>query len=66
MLSIMRLTVPGALLASGFTSTFPEYLSKLLVLWPWNWMNSIEYAGYTWVILYFSFALIKLAMMDER
>ena len=62
----MRLSVSGAYLASGFTSTFPEYLSKLLALWPWNWMDSIEYVGYNWVILYISYALIRFAMMDER
>lgn len=45
---------------------FVEHLSKSMALWPWNWMDSIEYIGYTWVILYFSFALIKFAMMDER
>ncbi|KAL9969138.1 hypothetical protein ACROYT_G021313 [Oculina patagonica] len=48
---------------SDFTS---EHLSKFLSLWPWNWMDSIEYIGYTWVIIYFSFTLIKFAMMDER
>ncbi|KAL9969134.1 hypothetical protein ACROYT_G021309 [Oculina patagonica] len=43
-----------------------EHLSKFLSLWPWNWMDSIEYIGFTWVILYFSFTLIKFAMMNER
>ena len=52
--------------ASFFTSTFLEYLSELLALWPWNWMDSIEYIGYTWVILYITFTLINFAMMDER
>ncbi|XP_078347859.1 uncharacterized protein LOC144632978 [Oculina patagonica] len=46
--------------------TIGEHLSKLMALWPLNWMDSIECIGYTWVILYFSFALMKFAMMDER
>ena len=50
----------------GFTSPFLEYLSTLLELWPWNWMDSIEYVGFTWVILYISFTSFKFAMMDER
>ena len=49
-----------------FTSTFLEHLSKLLALWPWNWMDSIGYIGYSWVILYITPTLIKFAMMDGR
>ena len=63
---LIRLTVFGEHKVSGFVSTFEEYLSKLLALWPWNWLDSIEYVGYTWAIVYFSFSLIKLSMMDER
>ncbi|XP_078361148.1 uncharacterized protein LOC144645441 [Oculina patagonica] len=57
---------PGVLGYFETCKTIGEHLSKLMALWPLNWMDSIEYIGYTWVILYFSFALIKFAMMDER
>ncbi|KAL9956774.1 hypothetical protein ACROYT_G038311 [Oculina patagonica] len=57
---------PAVLGCIATYKTIGEHLSKLMALWPCNWMDSIEYIGYTWVILYFSFALMKFAMMDER
>ena len=33
--------------------------------WPLGWQDSIEYIGFSWVITYFMFNLIKFSAMDE-
>ena len=33
--------------------------------WPLGWQDSIEFIGFSWVITYFMFNLIKFSTMDE-